>query len=429
MRSASFPSRPDIEADQIVQLNRLVAALVPDNPFYADKLRGAGIGVGLSSLEQFVRRMPFTTKEQIVEDQQAHPPIGTNLTYPIRRYTRFSQTSATTGSPMRWLDDSEGWAWMLGNWTHVYAAAGVGIGDRIFFAFSFGPFLGFWTAFEAATQLGCLCIPGGAMSSAARLQVILDNAVTVLCCTPTYAIRLGEIANDGGIDLAQAKVKVIIVAGEGGGSVPATRRHIQRLWPTAHVFDHHGMTEVGPVSFQCPKRAGVLHVIETSYLAEVIDPATGGSARPGDTGELVLTTLGRHGSPLLRYRTGDLVRPTTSVMCECGRSEMALEGGILARVDDMVLVRGVNLYPSAVDEVVRSIPGIAEYRVEIRSERAMAELTITIEAENNSTDAAELCDKLQGALHAAFNLRIVVKTAASGALPRFEMKAKRWVRQ
>src|SRR6185503_14726938 len=117
--------------------------------------------------------------------------------------------------------------------------------DHVFFPFSFGPFLGFWLAFDAAARMGCLTIPGGGMRSAARLQTILDNQVTVLCATPTYAVRLAEVAAEEGIDLRDAKVRTIIVAGEPGGSIPATRSFIESLWTGARVIDHHGMTEIG----------------------------------------------------------------------------------------------------------------------------------------------------------------------------------------
>ena len=176
--------RVDLEADQLRKLRALLAA-VCDNPFYSAKLRGASAGSELASL-------PFTVKQELIEDQLAHPPYGSNLTYSLDRYTRFSQTSATTtGNPMRWLDTPESWDWMIDKWTRVYQAAGVGAGDRIFFAFSFGPFLGFWVAFESATRMGCLAIPGGGLRSAARLRAIVETSVTVLCCTPTYAMRLG----------------------------------------------------------------------------------------------------------------------------------------------------------------------------------------------------------------------------------------------
>src|SRR5206468_2470798 len=252
-------------------------------------------------------------------------------------------------------------------WMEIFRAAGVRTGDRVFFAFSFGPFIGFWLAFESAARLGCLCLPGGGLSSAARLRVMMDNGATVLCCTPTYALRLGEAAREEKLDLSASRVKTIIVAGEPGGSILATRARIESLWAGAQVFDHHGMTEVGPVTYECPARAGVLHVIESAYLAEILDPGTGAPVQPGDSGELVLTNFGRAGSPLLRYRTGDVVRACPDTICECGRSELALEGGILGRIDDMVVVRGVNVYPSAVEEILRAHGGVAEYLAQVNT--------------------------------------------------------------
>ena len=229
-------------AGPLARLRELLATVLRDNPFYSAKLRGAGPDADLATL-------PFTLKQELIDDQVAHPPYGSNLTYPIERYTRFCQTSATTtGTPMRWLDTPESWDWMIGNWTRVYQAAGVAARDRIFFAFSFGPFLGFWVGFEAATCVGCLAIPGGGMRSAARLRTIVETSATVLCCTPTYAIRLAEVAAEENIDLGVSSVRTLIVAGEPGGSVPATRRHISKLWRGARVVDHHGMTEIGPVS-------------------------------------------------------------------------------------------------------------------------------------------------------------------------------------
>src|SRR5580700_51221 len=187
----------------VAKLPELLSVVLRDNPFYAAKLRGAIPDSDLATL-------PFTLKQELIDDQFAHPPYGSNLTYPLDRYTRFCQTSATTtGTPMRWLDTPESWDWMIGNWVRVYQAAGIGARDRIFFAFSFGPFLGFWVGFEAAARMGCLAIPGGGMRSDARLHAILDNRATVLCCTPTYAIRLGEAAMEDGIDLTTCAIRTI----------------------------------------------------------------------------------------------------------------------------------------------------------------------------------------------------------------------------
>jgi phenylacetate-CoA ligase len=412
-----------VRAVQLRKLRELCALIARENPFYAARLPGKAIG----SLEEFTETVPFTTKREIIEDQERHPPYGSNLTYPLERYTRFAQTSATTGKPMRWLDTPESWDWMLGCWARVFDAAGVSARDRIYFAFSFGPFLGFWTAFECAARRGNLCIPGGGMRSAARLAGLIDLSATVLCCTPTYAIRLAATAEEEGIDLGASKVRTILVAGEPGGSMPGTRALMERLW-RARVVDHHGMTEIGPVSYGCPKRADVLHVAESEYIAEVIDPENGRPAAPGTHGELVLTNLGRHGSPLLRYRTGDVVEAEMEGVCECGSRDLALRGGILGRTDDMVVVRGVNVYPAAIDSILRGVGGVAEYRVEVRTDRALADLHLDVEPAPDHAADPGLAHRIETALRNALALRVPVALVPAGSLPRFEMKAKRWIR-
>jgi phenylacetate-CoA ligase len=430
----SHPTRAELRANQLEQLRSLVTELFPANAFYTRKLENVGVTFDVASLEDFSARFPFTTKQELVSDQLSQPPFGTNLTYPLASYTRFHQTSGTTGTPLRWLDTPESWDWLVENWTQVFRAAGVQAGDRVCFAFSFGPFIGFWLAFQSAERLGCLCIPTGGMSSVARVQAILDNAATVLCCTPTYALRLGEVAVGAGFDLGRSRVRRIIVAGESGGSIPATRARIQQLWPGARVCDHHGMTEVGPVTYECPAQPGVLHIMESGFYAEIVEPDSGKPVGPDQPGELVLTSLGRVASPLLRYRTGDLVKSLTphasrlTEPCPCGSHELALAGGILGRVDDMVIVRGVNVYPSAVEAVIRSVGGVAEYQAQVTARGPLTDLAITIEPEPGCADMPGLIAKLERAFEAAFSLHLPVTLAAPGSLPRFEMKAKRWVR-
>src|SRR5262249_51787843 len=236
------------------------------------------------------------------------------------------------------------------------------------------------------------------------------------------------VAAEERIDLAASKVRRIIVAGEAGGSIPAVRARIEASWPGARVSDHHGMTETGPVSYGCPSPPDVLHVIESAFIAEGIAPESGEAVPPGGHGELLLTNLGRLGSPLLRYCTGDLVERGPASLCACGTFELALPGGILARADDMVVVRGVNVYPSAIAEVVRSVDGVAEYRVEIHTGHPLPELRILVEPSAECGDMAALERRLQAALRTAIGLRIAVGAVAPGRLPRFEMKAQRWVR-
>src|SRR4029077_16082492 len=274
----------------------------------------------------------------LVGDQAAKPPFGTNLTFPLDRYVRFHQTSGSSGElPLRWLDTVESWSWWERIWSdHVYPAAGVGAADRIFFAFSFGPFIGFWSAFGGAQRLGALAISGGAMSSEQRVRTLVALPATVLLCTPTYALRLADVARGLGLDLASSGIRVTLHAGEPGASISATRAAIEAAY-SATCFDHTGMTELGPTGFSCSQRDGI-HAVETEFIFEVLDER----GKPSEEGELVATNLGRWGMPLIRYRTGDRV-VVSREPCLCGSPYMKLVGGIRGRVDDMFTVRGVNL--------------------------------------------------------------------------------------
>jgi phenylacetate-CoA ligase len=389
------------------RLSSRVGDLRESNPFYRAKLKALPRGLG---------DLPFTTKSELSEDQAAHPPFGTNLTYPMERYVRLHQTSGTTGQPLRILDTAESWDWWSQCWQAVYRSAGVTASDRIFFAFSFGPFIGFWSAFAGAERLGALCLTGGAMTTTERVASIMATEATVLMCTPTYALRLADAAREEGIDLARSALRVSIHAGEPGASIPATRQRIEKELGV-EAFDHTGATEIGAYGFSCAARDGV-HINEAEFIAEILDPTTG-DARDEGEGELVLTNLGRWGMPVIRYRTGDRVTAARGT-CSCGRTLLKLVGGIAGRVDDMVTVRGVNVFPSAIEAIVRRFEGVGEYRVELARVREMDELRCTIEA------PPELAERVAGAIHRELGIRCVMDAVAGGTLPRFEMKAKRF---
>ena len=388
----------------------LLSAKLPElqreNPFYRARLPKAARELG---------QLPFTTKADLSEDQAAHPPFGTNLTYPLDRYVRLHQTSGTTGRPLRLLDTPESWEWWRECWQPIYRAAGVTARDRIFFAFSFGPFVGFWSAFAGAERLGALCLTGGAMTTTERVAAIVATEATVLMCTPTYALRLGEAAREEGIDLARSALRVSIHAGEPGASIPATRERIERELGV-ESFDHSGATEVGAHGFSCSARDGV-HINESEFIVEVVDAS--GEARDEGDGELVLTNLGRWGMPVIRYRTGDRVHAVRGT-CSCGRTLVKLAGGIAGRVDDMVTVRGVNVFPSAIEAIVRRFDEVGEYRVELARVREMDELRCIVEA------PADVAERVGGAIHRELGIRCLVESVVPGTLPRFEMKAKRF---
>ncbi len=423
--AAECRDRDSLAVAQSERLARLLRTLSGRNAFYTRKLEAAGLRVASLQFPRDLARLPFTTKAELVADQAESPPWGTALTEPLGRYTRYNQTSSTTGRPLRWLDTPESWQWMLDCWKAVYRAAAVTSADRILFPFSFGPFLGFWTAFDAGVQIGAHCIPAGGMATEPRLALIDALHPTVVCCTPTYALRLLDVRRETlGAGLQQSGVRVLIVAGEPGGSIPATRRRIEDGWG-ARVIDHHGMTEIGPLSFECWDAPGFLHVNESEYIVEVVDAGTGAAVQDGQQGELVVTTLGRTASPVLRYRTGDLV-VRTGEPCRCGRSLARLVGGVVARADDMVNVRGVNVYPAAIESVLRTFDDVIEYRSTVRSTASLRSLSVEIEVAA-SASAPTTATRVAAGLREALGLAVPVTNVDPGTLPRFDMKAHRFV--
>ena len=427
-RELEILGRPALQRLQLGKLRTLLAEVAAHNTFYQKKWKDAGAGdaTAIRTLDD-LHRLPLTTKQELVDDQQAKPPFGTILTYPVERYNRYHMTSGTTGRPLRWLDTPDSWDWWTRCWMFVYRAAGVGPEDRILFPFSFGPFIGFWAGFDAATRLGALTVPGGGQDSVLRLRTLIEASATVLVCTPSYALRLAQVAREQGIDPASTSIRVTIHAGEPGANIPGTKRRIEDSWG-AKCFDHCGMTEVGALGFECILQPGGLHFNESEFIIEVMNPATGTPAEDGQ-GELVVTNLGRWGSPVIRYRTGDLVRLNPSP-CTCGRTFVRAEGGILGRADDMLIVRGVNVFPSVIEDVVRRHPTVDEFRIEVTRRHEMHEIRIVLEIDE-AAHGREVRDRTVAAVSEdvrhTVGLRVETAAVAAGTLPRFELKARRVV--
>jgi len=430
-------TRSEIEARQLERLNVLLAEVAKSNDFWQERLAKARIDAdsfaGLNSLSELTT-LPLTQKADLVADQAKYPPYGSNLTYDLAGYSRLHQTSGTTtGQPMRWLDTPDSWQWFMDAWSQLFRIAGLTHEDRLAFPFSFGPFIGFWAGFEGANRLGNLCLAGGGMSSQARLKLIADNQATVVCCTPTYALRLAEVAAEDGVDLAAGSVRMLIVAGEPGGGVPAIRERIEAAWG-ARVFDHWGMTELGALAMECVENPGGLHMLETECIVEIIDPETGELTSPGEDGvrrgELVVTNLSRLGSPLIRYATGDLVEADPSP-CPCGRELLRLPGGILGRADDMIMIRGNNVFPSTIEAVLRQFEAVAEFQIEVHTDRSMPHLVLRIEPRAGMDEASrnELTDSIVGSVKDRLNFNAEVVLVEENSLPRFELKGRRFVKK
>lgn len=407
-------SRPALVAFQRDRWKLLLQLVLRENGFYQRKFASI---VNLTTSSNFdldcLGKLPFTTKAELMEGGD----FSANLTWPTDRYVRFHRTSGTHGKPLAVLDTAEDWDWWCNSWQYVLDQAECERGDRAFMAFSFGPFIGFWSAFDAATRRGMLVAPGGGLSTAARIGLIHTFSPRVLFCTPSYALHLAESAKQQRLDPSELGVERLIVAGEPGGSVPELRQELEQVWG-AIVIDHAGATEIGPWGFGDERGHGI-YVNEAEFIAEVIDRETLEPVDEGGLGELVLTSLGRFGAPVIRYRTGDMVRPSWPVDGEC--RFMRLDRGVLGRADDMLIVRGVNVFPASVETILRSFESIDEYRMTAFKQNAMDCLKIEVEGE--AVDTA----RISRAIEVGIGLRVELVAVEHGALPRSDGKAQRFI--
>ena len=420
--------REELEALQLRKLRNLLEWTEAQVPFHAKRLADAGITAdSIKSLDD-LQRIPFTTRESWMEGQLEHPPYGPILAAPEEAAIRYHLTSGTTGkTPIRVLDSMKDWEWIAEMWCYGFWGFGIRPADVVFFAFSYGTFVGFWGAHYACEKIGCLTLPGGNMTTEARVKQILDMNATVVCSTPTYALRMAQEARDLGIDLANGPVKRLILSGEPAGSIPATKKLIEEQWG-AKAGDTAGMTELGTIMmFECDHQPGGAHIIEDHYIEEVIDPITEQPVPYGERGERVVTSFGRGFIPVIRYRTRDFVVKVPGSNCSCGRTFDIYDGGIRGRVDDMRLVRGTNVYPRAVEAIVREYEEIDEFQIHLyTAEGIRDEIEVLVEIPDANAESDRIMKELGTALAEAHEgLRFGVKQAENGSLPRFELKAKR----
>ena len=420
--------REDIEALQVRKLRNLLAWAEAEVPWHAERLRGAGVtSDGVSSLDD-LRRIPFLTRDEWMQGQLDRPPYGTMLAAPPERAIRYHTTSGTTGStPIRVLDSMKDWEWIAEMWCYGLWGLGVRPADTMFVAFGYSTFIGFWGLHYAGEKIGCLVLPGGALTTEQRVRQIVEMGATVVASTPTYALRMAQEARQLGIDLAGSSVQRLVLSGEPAGSIPATKKLIEEQWG-AKAGDTAGMTELGTIMiFECSEQPGGTHIIEDHYIEEVVDPETDRPVANGELGERVVTSFGRGFLPVIRYRTRDFVVRMPGTSCSCGRTFDIYDGGIRGRVDDMKLVRGTNVYPRAVEALVREHPEVDEFQIHLFTEEGVRdEIEVVVEIPDRDADHEGVMSRLRKSLAEAHeNLRFGVREVEVGTLPRFELKAKR----
>jgi phenylacetate-CoA ligase len=420
--------REQLEALQLRKLRYLVEWADAQVPFHSKRLRDAGVTADSIAGLDDLRRIPFMTRDEWMQGQVEHPPYGPILAAPEDAAIRYHMTSGTTGrTPIRVLDSLKDWEWIAEMWCYGLWGFGVRPTDTVFVAFGYSTFIGFWGLHYACEKMGCLTLPGGALTTDQRVKQIVDMGATVVCSTPTYALRMAQEAKSLGIDLPKSSVQRLILSGEPAGSIPATKKLIEEQWG-AKAGDTAGMTELGTIMiFECDHQPGGTHIIEDHYIEEVVDPETDEPVPYGEMGERVVTSFGRGFIPVLRYRTRDFVVKVPHDRCDCGRTFDIYDGGIRGRVDDMKLVRGTNVYPRAVEAIVREHEEIDEFQIHLyTAEEIRDEIEVLVEIPDAKADRERILRELQRSLADAHEgLRFGVKEAEAGSLPRFELKAKR----
>lgn len=423
-------SREDLQQLQLLKLRRLCEWAYTTTPFHQRRFDAAGFKPDqLQSLDD-LRRIPFMTREEWMASQVEHPLFGDLLASEQRNAIRYHLTSGTTGrTPIRVLDSMKDWDWINEMWCYGLWGFGIRPEDTVYFAFGYGSFIGFWGAHYACEKIGALVIPGGAQTTEARIKQIVEMEATTVCSTPTYALHLWQKAQEMGIDLAkQSKVNKVILSGEPAGSIPAVKQQLEEAWG-AKCGDTAGMTEVGTIMiFECSHQPGGTHIIEDHFIEEVINPATDEPVGYGELGERVVTSFGRGFIPVLRYRTKDMVMKVPASTCSCGRTWDIYSGGIRGRWDDMKLIRGTNVYPRAVEAIIREYVAIDEFQIYIwRKDGVQDEITIKLEVKPGfEMEWPQIQQKLaQDLSNAHEGLRFNLERMDHGNLPRFELKARR----
>jgi phenylacetate-CoA ligase len=423
-------SREELEKRQLKYFVQQMRYVMQKSPFYKKKFKAAGITPDDVRTMDDVRLVPFTTKQELLDSQQEHPMFGDFPCIRPEQATRVFQTSGTTGKPLKIPLTKKDWfKTYYEQFSYFLCGYGVTSKDVAFFPFTYGTFIAWWGVQATMEQHGVTVIPGGGQTSDARVKSIVDWDATVVCGTPTYIIYLGELANKMGIDLPGSKVRMVITAGEPGAQVAATKRLIEGLYG-AKNYDDIGSTEISNFGFECAAQKGT-HLIESMFLPESLDTETGRPVAEGEVGELVLSNLFCESVPLIRYMTKDLVRFNYN-QCDCGRTFLRMDGGVLGRADDMFTFGGVNIFPSAVENFIRGIPTFSnEYQLVIPKQGSGKRMTIRVEpASTEVTDeqakgaAKQLLDSI------VYNIKITadIDLVAPGTLPRFEGKAKRVIR-
>ncbi|MEA2509430.1 MAG: phenylacetate-CoA ligase [Actinomycetota bacterium] len=422
--------RADLAELQLRKLQTQLHHLYDHSPFYRQRMDTAGRSPDqIGSLDDYFKRFPILFRDDLTKAELERPPYGTLAAVDPKYAVFHHQTSGSTGAPpIRSFDTARDWTWVSDMWATALTGMGVREGDRAVAAFGYALFIGFWGAHYGIQRMGCEMLSTGGLDTQKRIELIMDLGINVFLTTPTYALRVAQVATELGVDLANdSPISLVVTSGE--PRPQSTRKIVEDVFD-AYVADCAGMTEAGTVfMFECVEDPGGMHIIETDVIEEVLNPETRQPVDYGEQGVRVMTTLGREGIAVLRYWTNDLVVRKPYTECSCGRTWDLYEGGIRGRADHLRKVRGVWFTPIMVEDLVRSkFPDIDEFQIKLAKVQGIDALIIQLEplASTPHERYEDLRARFGVEAKRALTLTPEVEVVIPGTLPRFEMKAKRF---
>ncbi len=422
-------NREAIKELQLKKFKRIFRWAYDHSRFHRALYKKAGITPDdIRSLDD-ISQVPTVEKDMMRDVQRKDPfPYGDALCVPIEEVTEFRQTSGTTGQPVYQPDTWADWEWWSESWAFILWAQGYRPKDRVFIPFGYNIFVAFWAGHYAAEKIGCEVVPGGVLDTKARILKIQELKTTAMMATPTYVLGMADTAkNTMGLEPAEMSIDKITCAGEPGASISSTKKRMEEAWG-AKVYDHAGATEIGAWSYECECQPKGMHVNEAFFLVEIQDRETGEIITgPGKKGKMIITALDRHAQPCIRFDSKDIIEWAEDP-CPCGRTFGLIKGGVIGRADDITKVKGVLLAPSAIEEVVRDMDGLAhEYEVIVDKVGDVDRISLKVELLTGAkvqkdTIEARLLDQLR----LKTNLGYKIEFHEHGTLPRYDVKARRF---
>jgi phenylacetate-CoA ligase len=422
--------REKLKELQLKKFQRIFKWSYENSPFYRNLYCNAGVEPGDIKTFDDILKVPKTDKSMMRAIQRKEPyPYGDILAVPPEEVTEYRETSGTTGQPVYHPETWQDWEWSAESWAYALYAQGYRDNDKVFMPFGYSIFIAFWAGHYAAEKIGCEVIPGGILDTEARILKMKELKATAFMATPTYVLGMADTARRKlGIDPAKdLNIRRITCAGEPGACVPATKKRMEDAWG-AKVYDQVGATEIGHWGYECEAQSG-LHIHEAFHLVEIEDVDTGASiTQPGKSGSMVITTFDRLAHPCIRFDSKDVIEWNSVERCECGRTFRLLKGGVIGRADDITKVKGVLLSPSAIEEVVRSIPELGdEYEVVVVKKGDLDDITLKVElVPSYKGDVSAIEQKLVQQLRLRTNLRYNLEFHDWGTLPRYTLKSRRF---